>query len=151
MRKYLETMNVDPLAIEAHEKGERETDTIHTITLTRTQVKIVKRSRVNNDVTVELEIGKESVQHLPPGDRPKKTIASSGSTGYLEIRSSLLTLNGMASVVDIRSLLQEDEGQKSVMKQELTIKNEQSGVSHTTYRHFVPYLETPPHFVDEQK
>ena len=48
MKEYLETMQVDPLAIEAHEKGDRETDTIHTITLdnANNQVTIVKRSRV---------------------------------------------------------------------------------------------------------
>ena len=44
MRGYLETLHVNELAIQAHEKGETETDTYHTITLdtTKNTVRIVK-------------------------------------------------------------------------------------------------------------
>ena len=48
MRGYLETLNVNELAIQAHEKGETEHDTFHTITINGDDIKIVKRSRVNN-------------------------------------------------------------------------------------------------------
>ena len=44
MRGYLETLHVNELVIQAHEKGETETDTYHTITLdtTKNTVRIVK-------------------------------------------------------------------------------------------------------------
>lgn len=143
MKGYLATMNVDPLAIEAHEKGEKENDTIHTIELDRRRVKITKRSRVNNDLVVDLELGKESVEYLPPGDRKKTTLAQSDNPGHLCIRSGLHTSNGEASVVDTKTLLQETD--KTVLRQELTITNVQSGQTQTTFRHFNPYLKTPPH------
>ena len=143
MKNYLATMNVDPLAIEAHEKGELEQDTIHTITMTDKTVEIVKRSRVNNDVRLYLEFGKESVEYLPPGNRPKKLLARSNHKGHLEIHSSLHTVNGEASVTDIKELQQ--EGEKSVLIQKLTIVNEQTKKSSTTTRYYNPYLETPPH------
>jgi hypothetical protein len=147
MKNYLATMGVDPLAIEAHEKGELEHETIQTISLTRGKVKIVKRSRVNNDVTVELDLNKENVHYLQPSHRPMKQLAKSKDLGHVEIHSSLTTMNGLASVTDIRTLVQEDD--KSVMKQELTITNEQTQQSCTTTRYFNPYLETPPHLADE--
>jgi hypothetical protein len=137
-------MGVTELAIEAHEKGESERDTLHTIELDDVHLKITKRSRVNNDLVVDLELGKESLQQLPPGDRVKRSLAISNDATHLEIRSSLNTMNGMARVVDIKNLLQEDD-EKSVLVQQLTVTNEQRGTSHTTTRYFNPYTETPPH------
>ena len=61
MNNYLRVMHVDPVAVEAHEKGELEFDTIHTINMDRKKVKIVKRSRVNNDFVVELTFGQEEL------------------------------------------------------------------------------------------
>eukprot|EP00546_Thalassionema_frauenfeldii_P004849 CAMPEP_0178925476 /NCGR_PEP_ID=MMETSP0786-20121207/17936_1 /TAXON_ID=186022 /ORGANISM="Thalassionema frauenfeldii, Strain CCMP 1798" /LENGTH=183 /DNA_ID=CAMNT_0020600367 /DNA_START=36 /DNA_END=587 /DNA_ORIENTATION=- len=138
MRPYLETMGVDELAIQANEKGDAEHDTYNTITSldgsgTEQQNKkviIVKRSRVNNDLTVELELEKEFVQKLAPGDREKKTLAT-----------------GLASIVDEKKLVQEETGGTSLL-QELTITNVVTGDSHTTLRYFVPYTDTPPHLVD---
>jgi hypothetical protein len=141
-------MGVTELAIEAHEKGESERDTFHTIELDDTKVKITKRSRVNNDLVVELELGKESLQQLPPpGERVKRSLATSTEPGNLEIRSSLSTMNGLARVVDIKTLTQEED--KSVMVQQLTVTNEQRGTTHTTTRYFNPYTETPPHLVED--
>jgi len=156
MRPYLETMGVDELAIQANEKGDAEHDTYNTITSldgsgTEQQNKkviIVKRSRVNNDLTVELELEKEFVQKLAPGDREKKTLATSDSWGqHLKLTSSLLTVNGLASIVDEKKLVQEETGGTSLL-QELTITNVVTGDSHTTLRYFVPYTDTPPHLVD---
>lgn len=147
MRSYLETMGVDELAIQAHEKGETERDTYHTIELLEDKkIKIVKRSRVNNDIVVELEVGKESVEYLPPGQREKKVLAQSTSPENLIITSSLMTVNGLANVVDKKELLQEET--MSVLKQELTITNAVTQQSHATVRFFVPYIKTPPHVED---
>ena len=77
MKHYLEVMNVDPTAIEAHEKGEKDHDTIHTISMDERRVRIVKRSRVNNDLVVDLEFNRHTVVFLPPGDRPKRSLAIS--------------------------------------------------------------------------
>jgi hypothetical protein len=147
MKDYLETMGVTELAIEAHEKGEIENDTFITIELEPPQVKLTKRSRVNNDLIVELELDKEYVDELPPGDRVKRSLATADSSEHLQIKSSLTTMNGMARVVDIKTLSQEED--KTVLVQELTITNEQRGVSHTTIRYFNPYTDTPPHLVVE--
>ena len=148
MRGYLETMGVTEMAIEAHEKGESERDTFHTIELDDKKVKITKRSRVNNDLVVDLELGKENVQHLPPpGDRVKRSLAISNDETHLEIRSSLNTMNGMARVLDVKNLVQEED--KTVLVQELTVTNEQMGTTHTTTRYFNPYTETPPHLVED--
>lgn len=135
-------MNVDDLAIEAHEKGEIEHDTVHVITLTPPLVHIMKRSRVNADLTVELELGKESVEFLQPGNRPKKLLATSDHQGHLVIQSSLHTMNGIAQVTDLKQL--EQEGDTSVLKQELTIRNLDTGNSHTTVRYFLPYTLPEP-------
>lgn len=138
MRGYLETLHVTELAIQAHEKGELEHDTYHTIELEKNEVRIVKRSRVNNDLVVNLTLGEESVQHFQPGERPKKSLATSEDPGkHLKIQSSLMTMNGMAHVTDIKRLVQ--EGEKSVLVQELTIVNEKTGDSNTTTRYFNPF------------
>ena len=149
MKEYLETMQVDPLAIEAHEKGDRETDTIHTITLGNGKVQIVKRSRVNNDLTIDLDLGMEKVEYLSPGERPKRIMAQSQHPGHLHLQSTLLTLNnGQANVTDIKELIQE-EG-RTTLAQRLTIVNEQTGKSHSVTRYFLPYLKTPPHLEDAE-
>ncbi|KAG7347391.1 hypothetical protein IV203_016096 [Nitzschia inconspicua] len=140
MRGYLETLNVAELAIQAHEKGEQETDTFHTIELSGDKVKITKRSRVNSDLVVELTLGVEHVEYLQPDSRPKKQLASTEDPGkHLQIQSSLLTVNGMAHVTDVKRLVQEENDTKSVMIQELTITNPESGKTHTTTRYFNPY------------
>jgi hypothetical protein len=148
MNEYLRTLNVDPLAIQAHEKGEKEQDTFHTIELDRHKVKIIKRSRVNNDLVVELVLGQEKVELLPPGERPKRSMATSDDLCHLELVSSLLTVNGNAFVTDTKTLLQESD--KSVLRQNLTIVNETSGQSHTTTRYFLPYLDLAPHLIEEK-
>lgn len=145
MTKYLQVMNVDRLAVEAHEKAEREQDTIHTIELAPPKVRIVKRSRVNADLVVNLELGKELTETLPPGDRPKKSLAKSDHPGHLTIESSLCTVNGEARVTDTKQLdntLAATKG--TVMVQELTITNEMTRKQHTTTRYFLPLLKTPP-------
>ncbi len=134
---YLQTMNVDDLAIEAHEKGEIEHDTVHTITLNPPTVQVVKRSRVNADLTVDLELGRESVELLQPGNRPKKSLATSENQRHLVIQSSLHTMNGIAQITDVKQL--EHDGDQCVLKQELTIRNLDTGNSHTTVRYFLPY------------
>lgn len=132
------------MAVEAHEKAELEFDTINTITMDAKKVEIVKRSRVNNDVIVELVFGQEQLVYLPPGERPKKSLATSQGPGHLKIVHSLQTYNaGKASVTDTKTLQQEED--KSVIVQELTIVNELTQESNTTIRYFIPYLKTPPH------
>jgi len=143
MRSYLETMGVNELALEAHDKGEAEFDTFLTITMDKDSVEIVKRSRVNADITVELELGVEHVVLLPPGNREKKSLAMSDHPGHLCIQSSLQSLNGLAKVVETKNLLQEQD--RSIMVQDLTITNALTGVTCTTTRYFIPYLKTPPH------
>lgn len=166
MNDYLQTMNVDPLAIEAHEKGEKEHDTFHTIEFVERGkvVRIVKRSRVNNDVVVELPLGRETIHYLQPSNRPKRSMATSDHSGHLCIQSSLVTTDhGTAVVTDVKRLQtsttepdtndESGEHPKSsseedvVLVQELTIVNEGTGQSHTTIRYFKPYYETPPHLV----
>lgn len=142
MRGYLETLNVNELAIQAHEKGESEYDTFHTITIDGDDIRIVKRSRVNNDLVVELTLGVEKVEYLQPGDRPKKMLATTSQDPEtdLNIQSSLLTMSGIAHVTDTKTLVQE-EGDKSVLVQVLTITNEQTGNTNTTTRYFIPHDE----------
>ena len=121
MSDYLRVMDVPSDAIQAHEKGEQETDTYHTITLSddNKTVRIVKRSRVNDDVVVELEIGKEKTEMLRawstdrsiknPEQRPYVAIATTEDPGkHLKIENKLLTVNGMAHVIDTRKLVQEE-------------------------------------------
>lgn len=147
MNNYLRVMKVDPVAVEAHEKGDLEFDTIHTITMDHARVQIVKRSRVNNDVTQDLVFGQELMVHLPPGDRPKRSLATSQGPGHLQVVHSLQTYNaGKASVTDTKVLRQEQD--KSVLVQELTVVNELTHETCTTIRYFVPYLKTPPHLED---
>ena len=204
MSEYLQIMNVDPLAIEAHEKGEKEYETYHTIEFinNNTGVKIVKRSRVNNDVVVELNFGQEYQQYLQPNNRLKSSIATSDNLEHISIKSSLVTTDnhGTAIVTDSKRLqtieetsvptpppifptptadnATEDVDAKissenveditmestdtpelaqleaaskgkttTVLVQELTIQNVETGQSHTTTRYFLPYYDTPPHLV----
>lgn len=128
MNDYLHVMNVDPLAIEAHEKGEREHDTYHTIEFIRNHendmavnaniankendnnnigIKIIKRSRVNNDVIVNLVFGQEYVQYLQPNNRVKSSMASSDHPGHVCIQSKLVTTDnhGTALVTDVKRLI----------------------------------------------
>lgn len=140
IRGYLETLNVPELAIQANEKGETELDTVHTIEVDDEKIKITKSSRVNNDLVVELTFGNELLEYLKPDDRPKKQLATTEDPGkHLKIESSLLTVNGMAHVTDIKQLLQ--EAKASVLVQELIITNPESNKTHTTTRYFNPHDE----------
>jgi hypothetical protein len=137
MRGYLETLKVNELAIQAHEKGESDQDTLHSISIENSSVKIIKRSRVNNDLVVELTLGEENIEILQPGDRPKKSLATTEDPAtHLRIDSSLETMNGMAHVTDIKRLVQEED--KTVLIQELTIVNEQTTDRNSTTRYFIP-------------
>ena len=136
MRGYLETMGVTELAIEAHEKGEAEHDTIHIIDFTDTTFGIKKMSRVT-DLGLELKLGEEFRQPMS-GDRVKTVLATSDCPGQsVRIVSRMPTMNGVASVVDTKTLTR--EGSLLVMVQILTITNEMTGKEHTTVRYFVPY------------
>lgn len=155
MSDYLRVMDVPDMAIQAHEKGEQETDTFHTISIDGDTVKIIKRSRVNDDVVLLLEMGKEKTEMLRawstdrsiknPEQRPKKAIATSDDPGkHLKVETKLLTVNGMAHVIDTRRLVEEpvegDEGAtRNVIVQEIVITNEVTGATNTTTRYFLPY------------
>jgi hypothetical protein len=136
MRGYLETMGVTELAIEAHEKGEEEHDTIHIIEFAGDTFTIKKMSRVN-DLSLELKLGQEFRQALP-GDRTKTVLATSDCPGQnVQIVSRMPTMNGMAQVTDTKTLMREQN--LLVLVQKLTIKNELNGNENTTVRYFVPY------------
>ena len=136
MRGYLETMGVTQLAIEAHEKGEEEHDTIHVIEFSDDNFSIKKMSRVN-DLKLDLQLGKELKLDMP-GDRTKTIIATSDKPGQnVKIVSRMPTINGMAHVIDEKTLVREQN--LLVLVQKLTIKNELNGNQNTTTRYFIPY------------
>jgi hypothetical protein len=136
MRGYLETMGVTQLAIEAHEKGEEEHDTIHIIEFANNTFTIKKMSRVN-DLQLELTLDEE-ISLSMPGDRTKTIIATSDNPGQtVKIISRMPTINGMARVIDEKTLTREQN--LLVLVQKLTIKNELNGNEHTTTRYFIPY------------
>lgn len=147
MNGYLEIMDVGADAIAAHEKAEKEHDTYHTIELTRRTVSIIKRSRVNNDLKVELELGREKIEYLEPNNRPKRMTAKSEGPQHLCIESFLLTSNGMAIVRDVKKLNSEN----GTLEQTLTVRNETTGKTHTTTRVFRPYHQTPPHLAQTEE
>jgi len=137
MRGYLETMGVTELAIEAHEKGESEHDTIHIIEFSNENTFTIKKMSRVNDLSLELTLGKEL--KLPmPGNRTKTILATSDSPGQnVKILSRMPTINGMANVTDEKTLVREQN--LLVLVQKLTIKNELNGNEHTTVRYFIPY------------
>lgn len=141
VRNFLETMGVSPLAIEANEKGDSEHDTLHDITLTETQYKIKKLSRVN-DMILDVTLGTEQVKALLPGDRIKRTLATSDHLGHVKVESTMPTMNGVARVTDVKTLIQEistDGKSHSTYVQKLTILNENTQKSNVTTRYFLPF------------
>lgn len=145
MRGYLETLHVNELAIQAHEKGEADHDTVHTISYPENagdfaNINIVKRSRVNNDLVVALTMNEEHVELLKPDSRPKKSLATTEDPGvHLLIQSSLLTMNGLAHVTDVKRLVRDADTGGSILVQELTIINDKTQESKTTIRYFKPH------------
>lgn len=143
-------MGVSELAIEANEKGDCEHNTIHDITLTPTQFTIKKLSRVN-DMILDVTLGTEQLKPLLPGDRIKKTLATSDHPGHVKVESTMPTMNGVARVTDIKTLVQENAQDvnnnsndpttrtTSIYVQQLTILNESTQKSHVTTRYFVPF------------
>ena len=112
MRGYLECMGVTEIAIEAHEKGEADHDTINIIEFDKKYFKIKKQSRVT-DMGLELQLGKEFKQTLP-GDRVKTVLATSDDIPKsVKVVSKMPTMNGQATVVDTKTL-QRDATGKSV-------------------------------------
>jgi hypothetical protein len=141
VRGFLEIMGVSPLAIEANEKGDADHNTIHDITLTQTNYTIKKLSRVN-DMILDVSLGDEQVKPLLPGDRIKRTLATSEHLGHVLIVSSMPTMNGVARVTDEKHLLQEtalDGTPRSIYVQKLTILNESTQTSDVTTRYFLPF------------
>jgi hypothetical protein len=167
MRTYLSVMEVDPLAIEAHDRAEQEADTIHTITIVaHKSYHIIKQSRVNNDLITELPLDGTTEatatvrKILAPGDRLQTSRATSNDGGrtHISILSTIETVNGTAVIVDTKELLQqeeEDDGsaasnddnrmmvstrsrRRSVLKQTLVITNQANHKTCRTTRYFVP-------------
>lgn len=118
MRTYLSVMEVDPLAIEAHDRAELEADTVHTIAVVpHRSYRIVKRSRVNNDLVTELPLdgtneATSTVRKvLAPGNRLQTSRATSNDGGktHISILSTIETVNGTAVIIDTKELLQEED------------------------------------------
>ena len=143
MSSYLSILNVDQLAIEAHEKAEREVDTYHTIDISHDHFQIVKRSRVNNDLKLELPLNNTVAEGLPNG-RTKQSVAVSHGPHHVQINHSIQTTNGWADVQDVKEL------ELSRYKQTLSITNRATQASHTTVRYYLPYNRTPPHLETQQ-
>uniref|UniRef100_A0A7S0PHQ3 Cytosolic fatty-acid binding proteins domain-containing protein n=1 Tax=Leptocylindrus aporus TaxID=1398097 RepID=A0A7S0PHQ3_9STRA len=141
MRGYLEVMGVDGLAIEAHEKGERDVDTLHHILLTGDTYRVKKTSRVNN-LQEEFALGKETLTTLADGNRQKKTLVESENNTTVRICTHMPTVNGAAEVTDVKTLVHEDNG-RVCMHQELIIKNLNNGKTKVTRRWFTPSSLTP--------
>lgn len=161
MRGYLETMGVHELAIEAHEKGDLESDTVHVITLTDTTLRLKKLSRVN-DFTMEVAVintNNATINNqaaalidddelldavLSDSKAKQRTIAISDNPSHVKIFTKMSTINGTAAVTDIKTLITNDVDIHGNilpvgLKQELTITNELNGKTHTTTRYFVPH------------
>jgi hypothetical protein len=122
MRAYLAVMEVDPLAIEAHDRAEQEADTIHTISVVpHKSYHIIKQSRVNNDLITELPLDGTTEatatvrKILAPGDRLQTSRATSNDGGktHISILSTIETVNGTAVIVDTKELLQQEEDEES--------------------------------------
>ena len=136
MRGFLETMGVTEFAIEAHEKGESEHDTINIIEFDKEYFRIKKLSRVT-DLQLELKLGEEYTETLP-GDRIKTVLARSDCPGQsVNIVSQMPTMNGLATVIDNKTLKR--EGETLVLVQTLVIRNEETGKENTTVRYFIPH------------
>jgi hypothetical protein len=159
LKPFLETMGVSDLAIEANEKGDAEHDTIHDISLTSTQYSIKKLSRVN-DLVLTVNLGEE--QHIPlPGGAVQTVTVTSQHPGHVHIYSELPTMNGLAKVTDVKTLVQESKSKddhedivgtatttssssststtQSVYVQHLTIVNDTTQQINETIRYFVPF------------
>ena len=148
MRGYLEVMGVNDLAIEAHEKGEKDVDTLHNIHLTKKSYKIKKTSRVNN-LQEEYVLRKKTSHALAGGARVKTTLVQSDGLDHVKINTHMPTMNGTAEVTDSKTLVHE-EG-KTFLKQELTILNVENGINKTTTRWFTPINETPEIAFDDSE
>ena len=130
-------------------KGEQEHETIHIIYLSDKHYKIKKLSRVN-DLEEEYQLNEETIKIYPPGDRKKVTIATSNGLHHINIHTKMPTMNGLAEVTDIKTLITKDhelfpkdannkEGIDVFLLQELTIKNIAMDRTHTSRRFYVPY------------
>lgn len=172
---FLQTMSLSDHAIEANEKGDQEHDTIHDISLTSQHFSITKTSRVN-DLTLNVTLGQEHLETMErvedkyskesataKMDRWKKTMATSEHLGHVRVETSMPTINGIARVLDVKTLVQEtipinggistitnpsslvdqlpqQQETQSIYTQHLTIWNETTGNKcDTTIRHFRPY------------
>jgi len=75
--------------------------------------------------------------------RVKTTLATSDNPSHVKILTKMPTINGDATVTDIKTLISNDVDINGnilpvVLKQELTITNETNGKTHTITRYFVP-------------
>lgn len=148
MKGYLEVMGVTAMAIEAHEKGEKDVETRNNIALSAVTLRIKKTSRVNN-LQEEFTVGKDMTKTLAGGgNRQKMTRVDSDGLHHVKITTQMPTMNGKAEVVDIKTLVTEDDG-KTVLRQDLTIRNVDTGQTKTTQRWFVPEALTDEMAFDE--
>ncbi|CAB9499911.1 expressed unknown protein [Seminavis robusta] len=167
MRGYLEAMGVNEFCIQMHERGEQKFDIFHTIQFTTNsnnkRVKIIKRGRA--DVVVNLPLGEEVEDYLPPDFRLLTSLATSddNTRQYLKIESSCWTVNGLIKVTENfefqpqaqpegASNAADGTGSSSssggvMMVQTITSVHERTGNTNTTTRYFIPYHGTPPHQV----
>lgn len=82
------------------------------------------------------------VKSLEAGDRVKRTLVHSDHPGHIQVESTMPTMNGVAKVTDLKTLMQEtrtDGSVSSIYLQQLTIVNENTQKSNLTERYFVPF------------
>jgi hypothetical protein len=168
LKHYLAVLNAHPLAIEAHDKGEMEHDIIHTIYMDPSELQVTKGSsrfkHENDGVKVVLKFGQRHVEHLPPGNREKSSIATTTTTNIsddefskkFQIESTLELVNGgkakLTEICELIMAVQQEGGdgdvgdtssyrisQKTFMLQTLTIVNQRTEQQSTTKRYFLPY------------
>jgi hypothetical protein len=94
-------------------------------------------------MSLEVVLGVEHVKSLLPGERIKRTLATSDHLGHVRVQSSMPTINGVAKVTDIKTLVQETnentKQQSSIYVQQLTIMNENTDQTYLTTRYFIPF------------
>ena len=96
-------------------------------------------------MTLDVTLGVEDVKALLPGERRKRTLATSEHLGHVRVESSMPTMKGMARVTDVKTLVQEVSGEGGggermiLYVQQLTIASDCTQKSHVTSRYFVPF------------
>jgi len=164
LRGYLEAMAISEEIIQIHEEKENEKDAAYEINISETEYTMKHfywqdfGLPTSNVKIMRMKLGEEQVEVINGAKsvtkQTRRTLVNSNNLKHVCVTRSMVTANGIATVTDLKTLVERNNPTSSagsneqgetiedelfpMMRHELTVVNESLCRKHTLVRYFLP-------------